>query len=81
MHSPLSPEAISVLFWDMPRSVAQLTGILVTAIVSFGTDLDTTWSIPLGMFAGALAVFFVSLSESHANFQKLSRISLRIKRN
>jgi hypothetical protein len=65
----------------MPKSVAQLTGILVTAIVTFGTDLDTTWSIPLGVFAGALAIFFVSLSESRANFRKLSRISLRIKRD
>ena len=79
MQPPLKPEAGNVLFWDMPRSIAQLTGILVTAIVTFGTDLDTTRSIPLGMFAGALAVFFVSLSESRANFRKLSRISLRTK--
>jgi hypothetical protein len=81
MQSPLNPGAGLVLFWDMPRSLAQLTGILVTAIVTFGTDLDTTWSIPLGMFAGALAVLFVSLSESRANFRKLSQISLRIKRD
>jgi hypothetical protein len=48
----------------MPKSVAQLTGMLVTGIVAFGTDLDITWSIPLGIFAGALAIFFVSLSEA-----------------
>lgn len=48
----------------MPKSVAQLTGVIVTAIVTFGTDLDITWSIPLGLFAGGLAVFFVSLSEA-----------------
>jgi len=48
----------------MPKSVAQLTGMLVTAIVAFGTDMDVTWSVPLGVFAGALAMFFVSLSEA-----------------
>lgn len=47
----------------LPKSVAQLTGILVTAIVAFGTDLDVVYAMPLGVFAGALAVFFVSVSE------------------
>jgi hypothetical protein len=49
---------------EMPKSVAQLTGVLVTAIVSFGTDLELTYSIVLGVFAGALATFFVALSEA-----------------
>jgi hypothetical protein len=57
----------------MPRSVAQLTGMLVTAIVTFGTDLDTTWSVPLGVFAGALAIFFVSLAESRENAKKWAK--------
>jgi hypothetical protein len=47
----------------LPKSVAQLTGVLVTAIVAFGTDLDVFYAMPLGVFAGALAVFFVSVSE------------------
>ena len=47
----------------LPKSVAQLTGVLVTAIVAFGTDLDVYYAMPLGVFAGATAVFFVSLSE------------------
>ena len=51
-------------FPDMPKSVAQLTGILVTAIVTFGTDLDLTYAMLLGVAAGALATFFVSLSEA-----------------
>jgi hypothetical protein len=51
-------------FLDMPKSVAQLTGILVTAIVTFGTDLDLTYAMLLGVAAGALATFFVSLSEA-----------------
>jgi len=48
----------------MPKSVAQLTGMLVTGIVAFGTDIDVTWSVPFGVFAGALAMFFVSLTEA-----------------
>jgi len=48
----------------LPKSVAQLTGVLVTAIVAFGTDIDVYYAVPLGVFAGALAVFFVSLSEA-----------------
>ena len=48
----------------LPKSVAQLTGVLVTAIVAFGTDVDVYYAIPLGVFAGALAIFFVSLSEA-----------------
>ena len=48
----------------LPKSVAQLTGMLVTAIVAFGTDVDVYYAVPLGVFAGALAVFFVSLSEA-----------------
>jgi hypothetical protein len=48
----------------IPRNVAQLTGVLVTAIVAFGTDLEVYYAVPLGVFAGALAMFFVSLSEA-----------------
>ena len=48
----------------MPKSVAQLTGVLVTAIVTFGTDIDLTYAMLLGVFSGALATFFVSLSEA-----------------
>ena len=47
----------------VPKSVAQLTGMLVTAIVAFGTDMDVYYAMPLGVFAGAMAIFFVSLSE------------------
>ncbi len=47
----------------LPKSVAQLTGVLVTAIVAFGADIDVYYAMPLGVFAGATAIFFVSLSE------------------
>lgn len=48
----------------MPGSVAKLTGVLVTAIVTFGTDLELIYAMLLGVFAGALATFFVSLAEA-----------------
>jgi hypothetical protein len=47
----------------LPKSVAQLTGIIVCSIVVFGTDLDVAYAMPLGIFSGALAVFFVSVAE------------------
>jgi hypothetical protein len=47
----------------IPRNVAQLTGVLVTGIVAFGTDLDVYYAVPLGVFAGALANFFVAVSD------------------
>jgi hypothetical protein len=53
----------------LPKSVAQLTGVLVTAIVAFGTDVDVYYAVPLGVFAGALAMFFVSLSEAHDSYK------------
>ncbi|MGC9954039.1 MAG: hypothetical protein ABSD21_07160 [Rhizomicrobium sp.] len=46
----------------MPK-VAQLTGLIVTAIVVFGTDADVFIAVPLGILAGALATFFVALAE------------------
>jgi len=48
----------------MPKNIARLTGIIVCAIVTFGADLDVTYAIPLGICAGALAVFFGSLGEA-----------------
>jgi hypothetical protein len=53
----------------IPKSVAQLTGVLVTAIVAFGTDIEVYYAVPLGVFAGALAMFFVSLSEAQNDYR------------
>ena len=53
----------------IPKSVAQLTGVLVTAIVTFGTDIEVYYAVPLGVFAGALAMFFVSLSEAQDTYK------------
>lgn len=50
----------------MPKNVAQFTGMIVTAIVVFGTDLDVYYAMPLGIFAGALATLFVALSDYRA---------------
>jgi hypothetical protein len=48
----------------MPKSIAQLTGVVVCSIVVFGTDLDAAYAMPLGILAGALAIFFVSVAEA-----------------
>jgi hypothetical protein len=37
--------------------------MFVTAIVVLGTDTDVIYAMPFGIAAGALSVFFVSLSE------------------
>jgi hypothetical protein len=50
----------------MPKSIAQLTGVTVCAIVAFGADLDVTYAIPLGICAGALAIFFASLGKARS---------------
>ena len=47
----------------MHRNIAQVTGVLVTAIVVFGTDMDVFYAMPLGIMAGALATFFVALAD------------------
>jgi hypothetical protein len=61
----------------MPRNVAQLTGMVVTAIIVFGTDLDVYYAMPLGLFAGALATFFVALADYRAQPEP---IPVKIKR-
>jgi hypothetical protein len=48
----------------MPKTLAQWTGVAVTAIVVSGSDIDLLYAIPLGIFAGALATFFSSLADS-----------------
>jgi hypothetical protein len=56
----------------LPKSApkfAQITGMVVTAIVVFGTDTDVLLAVPLGILAGGLAIFFVALSEQKKNCQ------------
>ena len=48
----------------MPYSIGQWTGLLVTTIVVLGCDMDVVYAVPLGVMAGALASFFVALSET-----------------
>jgi hypothetical protein len=47
----------------MPKSLAQVTGVIVCSIVVFGTDMDIAYAMPLGILSGALAVFFVAVAE------------------
>jgi hypothetical protein len=43
----------------LPRSIAQLTGVVVAGIVGFGTDSDLFVAIPLGVFAGSFTALFL----------------------
>ena len=52
----------------------------VQPIVAFGTDVDVYYAVPLGVFAGALAIFFVSLSEAHEGLKaEASKVPYRVK--
>jgi hypothetical protein len=55
--------------FPLPRNVAQLTGVLVTGIVAFGTDIEVYYAVPMGVFAGALAMFFVAMSDAQDNYK------------
>jgi hypothetical protein len=48
----------------LPKTLAQWTGVAVTAIVVSGSDMDLLLAIPLGIFAGALATFFSTFAEA-----------------
>lgn len=48
----------------MPKNVAQWTGITVAATIVLGCDANIALAMPLGVFAGTLATFFVSLAEN-----------------
>ena len=48
----------------MRVNLAQWTGMGVTAIVVLGTDMDVMYAMPLGIFAGMLAMFFAAVGES-----------------
>lgn len=61
----------------LPKSMAQLTGVIVCSIVVFGTDLDVTYAVPLGVLSGALAVFFVAAAEASDLVRNDRRISRR----
>ena len=59
--------------WVMPKNIAQWTGVVVTAIVTFGADMDVLHAVPLGIFAGMTATFFVGLTEAKQKAAKISR--------
>jgi hypothetical protein len=39
--------------------------MIVTAIIAFGADFELYYAVPLGIFAGALAAFFISLADAN----------------
>ena len=54
----------------MPKNIAQFTGIVVTAIIVMGTDMDVFYAMPLGIMAGTLATFFVAAADQLENAVK-----------
>jgi hypothetical protein len=63
----------------MPKNIAQWTGITVTSIVVLGVDTSVFYAMPLGIMAGALATFLVSLAESRMAAQTALQ-PIRVKR-
>ena len=57
----------------MPKTLAQITGLIVTTIVVLGCDMDVIYAMPLGMMAGALATFFATLAEHKLEAKVLKR--------
>ncbi len=55
----------------MTKHAAQFTGMVVTAIVAFGTDMDVFYAVPLGVFAGALAIFFITAGDAQLAAKRL----------
>ena len=58
----------------MPRNVGQWTGLAVTAIIVMGCDIDVVYAVPLGILAGTLATFFVTLDDQRQKALELARI-------
>jgi hypothetical protein len=63
----------------MPKNVAQWTGLAVTAIVVLGCDMDVLYAVPLGIFAGALATFFVGLAEYKNAAREPERVRIPVR--
>jgi hypothetical protein len=58
----------------MPRNVGQWTGLAVTAIIVMGCDIDVVYAVPLGILAGTLATFFVTLDDQRRKALKLAPV-------
>jgi len=58
----------------MPRNVGQWTGLAVTAIIVMGCDIDVVYAVPLGILAGTLATFFVTLDDQRQKALELARV-------
>jgi len=46
------------------QQMAQLTGALVTGFAAFGADRDLLSALPLGLFAGVLALLLVRIADA-----------------
>jgi hypothetical protein len=68
--NPTQSRKVALPKLAMPR-FAQITGMIVTSIVVFGTDTDVLLAVPLGILAGGLATFFVAFSDYRDSAKKI----------
>jgi hypothetical protein len=61
----------------MPKTVPQWTGLAVTTIIVFGCDADVFLAMPLGIFAGMLATFFVALEDHREKTRLAARVRVK----
>ena len=59
---------------DVPYSIGQWTGLVVTTIIVLGSDMDVAYALPFGIMAGAMATFFVTLAEQRQTQRALRRL-------
>jgi hypothetical protein len=64
----------------MPKTLAQWTGIFVTATAVLGCDKDVLFAVPLGLMAGMMATLFMDLAEAFEKAQQSRARPVRISR-
>lgn len=62
----------------MPKTLAQWTGIIVTATAVLGCDKDVLFAVPLGLFAGLVSTLFMLLAETLEKAQQSRPRPVRI---
>lgn len=54
----------------MRQIAGQIAGMAVTGIVVLGTDIDVLLAVPLGIFAGALAIALIAAATAPYSKEK-----------
>jgi hypothetical protein len=62
---------------EMPKTIAQWTGVAVTVIIALGRDADVLTAIPLGIATGMLATLFQAALRMQLGAVALAAVDLR----